>query len=208
MRLSTPKTWQVCAALALALACWTVIFGLKLVNFWLGMALAASGLALLSVFWAGFPLNRSELNLKNTMLGLASALLLYGIFGLGRYISLALLPFASEQIGSIYTIERQAERLIIALVLLFITSPAEEIFWRGFLQRWSVKRFGSAKGLLLASFCYAAVHMTSGNFMLMGAALTAGLFWGWMYLRTGSLYACMLSHAVWTVGIFLLFPMP
>lgn len=208
MHLKEVKNWQAYASLALALACWTAIFGLKLINFWLGMSLAALGLTLLSVFWAGLPIKRREINLKNTAVGLASAALLYGIFALGRHVSLAILPFASEQIGSIYTIEHQADRLIIALVLLFLTSPCEEIFWRGFLQRWSVKRFGSVRGLLLASLCYAAVHLTSGNFMLMGAALTAGLFWGSMYQRTGSLYTCIVSHAVWTVGIFLLFPMP
>ncbi|MDL2286819.1 hypothetical protein LJC24_05255 [Desulfococcaceae bacterium OttesenSCG-928-F15] len=29
-----------------------------------------------------------------------------------------------------------------------------------------------------------------------------------MYMRSGSLYACIVSHAVWTVGIFLVLPMP
>lgn len=203
-----PKNWHAVILLGLAVLFWALIFGLKLVNFWLGMGVAAFSLTLLSVFWAGWPLKPGELNLKNTLLGLVSAGVLYGIFALGRYLSLALLPFAHEQIGSIYGIQHEADRLTIALVLLFVTSPCEEIFWRGFLQRWSVNRFGRIRGWLAASACYAAVHLASGNFMLTGAALTAGLFWGYMYMRSGSLYACIVSHAVWTVGIFLVLPMP
>lgn len=203
----TPKTWQAWAGIALAFVFWTIIFGLKLINFWLGMSIAAFTLAALSVKWAGLPITRKEINLKNTLLGVAGAAALYGIFALGRYIAVNIFSFAHEQIGSIYDIQHEGSVWAIALVLFFVTSPCEEIFWRGFLQRWSVGRFGQIKGWLLASGLYAVVHLTSGNFILMGAALTAGLFWGLMYLRFKSLYACILSHAVWTVGIFLLLPM-
>ena len=46
-----------------------------------------------------------------------------------------------------------------ALVLLFITSPAEEVFWRGFVQRWFMHRFGGKAGWLLAVCVYAGVHV-------------------------------------------------
>ena len=52
-----------------------------------------------------------------------------------------------------------------ALVLLFITSPAEEVFWRGFIQRWFTHRFGGKAGWLLAVCVYAGVHVFSGNLM-------------------------------------------
>ena len=43
--------------------------------------------------------------------------------------------------------------------------------------------------------------------MLVMAALTAGLFWGWLYWKTGSLVPCILSHAFWTVAVFILWPL-
>ena len=39
------------------------------------------------------------------------------------------------------------------------------------------------------------------------SALTAGLFWGWLYWKTGSLVPCILSHAFWTVAVFILWPL-
>ena len=95
---------------------------------------------------------------------------------------------------------------MISLILLFITSPGEEIFWRGFVQKRFVERFGARKGWLIASAVYAAVHIASGNFMLTMAALVAGLFWGWLYQRERNLVPCIVSHALWTVTIFILLP--
>lgn len=43
--------------------------------------------------------------------------------------------------------------------------------------------------------------------MLVMAALTAGLFWGWLYWKTDSLVPCILSHAFWTVTVFILWPL-
>jgi len=37
-------------------------------------------------------------------------------------------------------------------------------------------------------------------------ALAAGAFWCALYRWRGNLTACVVSHALWTVGVFLLFP--
>jgi len=77
---------------------------------------------------------------------------------------------------------------VIALLLFFITGPAEEIYWRGYLQKNLMVRFGRWQGWLLATVIYAAVHIWSFNFMLIGAAFVAGAFWGAMYLYLRDLY--------------------
>ena len=69
------------------------------------------------------------------------------------------------------------------------------------VARWGVNR-GIAAGVLL----YGAVHLVSGNAMLVMAALVAGAFWCALYRWRGNLTACVVSHALWTVGVFLLFP--
>jgi membrane protease YdiL (CAAX protease family) len=205
--LRVPEGKHVAISVALAFAFWAAVFACKLVNFWLGLGAAALVLTLLSFYWGGVPLARTEATVANVLRALASAAALYALFALGRYASLHVFPFASGQICDIYAIRQEAAPGFIALVLLFVTSPCEELFWRGFVQRFGMARFGAVKGWLFASLMYAGIHISSGNFMLAGAALTAGLFWGGVYMRTQSVSVCILSHAVWTVSIFLVLPM-
>ena len=181
-----PTAGQVCGTLALAAFFWWVNFGLHWVNFWIGMGTAASVLALLSFWFAGVPMKRTEWTGRAVLIGLVSAALLYAIFALGNTLSGWLFRFAPHQVSAIYDIRHEGSPLAMALVLLFITSPAEEVFWRGFIQRWFTHRFGGKAGWLLAVCVYAGVHVFSGNLMLVMAALTAGLFWGWLYWKTGS----------------------
>ena len=74
-----------------------------------------------------------------------------------------LFSFASSQISSIYDIHTEGHPLIIALVLFFITSPAEEIFWRGFIQKMAMDKYESLSGWLLGSAINAGVHLASGK---------------------------------------------
>lgn len=205
LKMPTDKT--ALFTIVLAFIFWYITFGLKLFNFWLSMSIAATILTLLSFKFAGVPLSKKEFNLRNVMIGIGSAIVLYGIFAVGNYLSQALFNFAAPQVSSIYDIRNEGQAIIIAMVLLFITSPAEELFWRGFLQRWAVGKFGATGGWLIAAIIYGSVHILSGNFMLTMAALVAGLFWGYVYLKSRSILACIISHALWTVGIFILWPM-
>jgi len=170
------------------------------------MSVAVLVLSSLAFLWGGNLIRRQDFNLKAVLTGIISAFLLYGIFYVGNVFSRLLFDFAGVQIASIYGIRSAGATLPIFLVLFFITSPGEEIFWRGFLQRWAMDKYGRLKGFLLASLFYAAVHIVSGNFMLVMAALVAGLFWGFMYFREENIIPLIISHALWTVGIFLFFP--
>ena len=192
--------------LMLAVFFWFVTFSLQWFNFWLSMCIAVSILTALALHLGGSPFSRSDWNARAVFSGVAAAAALYAIFWLGNSLSQVLFQFAKPQIASIYGIRTQGEAVVMALILLFITSPGEEIFWRGFVQRRLVQHFGARSGWLLASAVYAAVHIASGNFMLTMAALIAGLFWGWLYQREQNLVPCIVSHALWTVTIFIWLP--
>ncbi|WP_312336190.1 CPBP family intramembrane glutamic endopeptidase [Anaerospora hongkongensis] len=202
-----PVDRQVYITILLAFVFWYLTFSAKLLNFWLSMSMAASVLTALSVYFAGFVVRKQEVNVKNVLIGIVSAGMLYAIYAAGNYMSQQIFHFARPEIASIYDIRHEGNALMIAMVLLFITSPAEELFWRGFLQRWAVNKFGQVTGWLIAAAVYGAVHILSGNFMLTMAAWIAGLFWGFLYLKTDSIIACIISHALWTVSIFILWPM-
>ena len=94
-----------------------------------------------------------------------------------------------------------------ALVLLFITSPAEEVFWRGFVQRWFMHRFGGKAGWLLAVCVYAGVHGFFREPHAGHGRPDGGAVLGLALLETDSLVPCILSHAFWTVTVFILWPL-
>jgi len=201
------KDIHVLITITLAIIFWYLTFSVQLLNFWLSMGVAATTLSILAMWWGGFPYKREQLNTRTLVIGVGSAGLLYLIFYVGNILSQLMFNFAKPQISSIYNISNQAEAVVITVVLLFITSPGEEIFWRNFLQRWSMQRFGDLKGWLFAASIYAGAHISSGNFILTMAALIAGLFWGYIYRKERNTLAITISHALWTTGIFIFFPM-
>lgn len=66
-----------------------------------------------------------------------------------------------EHLTALYALKETAPIYLIVPVLLFITSPCEEIFWRGFVQRGITQSLGTTKGWLLAAVLYALVHVVS-----------------------------------------------
>jgi membrane protease YdiL (CAAX protease family) len=145
--------------------------------------------------------------LEKIGLGVISALGLYAVFYAGNAVSRLMFPFAANNIENVYAFKSGAAPVRIALLMAFIIGPGEELFWRGFLQRRMQIEKGPFKGFLLATLLYAGVHIASGNAMLVLAAGVCGLFWGFLYLRTGSLLLNVVSHTVWDMAIFLFFPM-
>ncbi len=138
--------------------------------------------------------------------GILSAAVLYGVFFAGNLVSRKILPFAAGGIGRVYEFRGGASDLRIALLMLLVIGPGEEIFWRGFLQRRWQERFGPVPGWLAAVAIYTFVHAGSGNPMLVLAAAVCGLFWGWLYLRTRSILLVAVSHTVWDLLVFVVAP--
>jgi len=145
--------------------------------------------------------------LQKIGIGVLSALGLYSVFYAGNTLSRLIFPFAANGIENVYAFKADAAPLRIAFLMALIIGPGEELFWRGFLQRRFQIEKGPFQGFLLATLLYTGVHLASGNVMLVLAAGICGLFWGFLYLRTGSLLLNVVSHTVWDMAIFLFFPM-
>jgi membrane protease YdiL (CAAX protease family) len=195
------------ATVALAAALWFVTFYITWGIFWFKIALSAATLASMA-WWLGFQHEQSlRFDLTSWGIGLASAAALYLIFWSGKALATAYFPFAHNQIGAIYGKGEGTPLWVIIFLLFFVTGPCEEIYWRGYLQRQLMLRFGGLKGWVLATIIYAGVHTWSFNFMLIGAAGVAGAFWGAMYWRLGKLGPVIISHSLWSSVIFAVFPM-
>lgn len=138
--------------------------------------------------------------------GMAAALALYVMFAIGNMLSRHIFDFAGGNINAVYGFRGEASSLRIALLMAIVIGPGEELFWRFFLQRRLADRFGPWIGFAAATSLYAAVHIASGNLMLVLAALVCGLFWGFIAMRFRSPLINMVSHTVWDIAVFIFFP--
>jgi len=186
-------------AIGLALACG--LFGLtfrgRRARFWERMTL--TGFVLGNMALANdADLRRLRFRERDVALGLLSAAGLYAIFQAGDRMARTLMPRGSQEIGDIYALRSLRPRSEIATRLATVIGPAEELFWRGFVQH----RIG-APGAALA---YGGVHLVTGNATLIGAATVAGIYWGLLRAIGLSMPALITSHVAWDIWIFLLAP--
>ena len=186
-------------SIVLAAVLWSVMFSpltAPHVNFWLMMSLSALTLSVLSLrFDAGWR-READSSWTNLLLGIVIAAALWGIFWTGDKVSTWLFDFARPQVN-----------WLLSVLMLVLIGPAEEIFWRGYVQRTLSRRWTPNAGFVVTTLVYALVHAASCNFMLVMAALVAGVVWGGLYrLYPRRMWAIIVSHAVWDVAVFVWFP--
>jgi len=84
--------------------------------------------------------------------------------------------------------------LLVSLFTLSLVAPlTEEALFRGVLLRSFARRWGDTPGLVLSSALFAGFHL---NVWQAPAAFLAGLFLGWVFLRTRSLLYPIAAHAL------------
>lgn len=102
-------------------------------------------------------------------------------------------PFAENPLLYWSTVVMRFVRLVLIVPLV------EEIFWRGFLMRYLINEnftkvaFGTYSPL--SFFGVAAAFMLVHAPADWPAALVTGILFGWVAVRTRSLFACVLAHA-------------
>lgn len=150
---------------------------------------------------------RVHWNATNILLGIGIAIGLWGIFWIGDKVSGWLFDFARPQVNAIYGMKAGESPWLLSALMLFLIGPAEEIYWRGYVQQTLSQRWGSNTGFAVATILYAIVHAGSLNFMLIMAALVAGIVWGALYRFFPERFsAIILSHALWDAAVFIWFP--
>ncbi len=93
---------------------------------------------------------------------------------------------------------------VLAFLLLLGTGPAEELFWRGFIQGRLSGDLGARRailptalgftvyhGLTLAALTRNALWTAAGALLVCGA----GIFWGWLRKKYASVWPAAFSHA-------------
>ncbi len=204
-------------SVCIAALLWFVMFSpwtAPLLNFWWCMTASACVLIVLSLTGNKktlcnlFPsLSLRELGCE-VVLGIVIAVVLWGVFWVGDKASQWMFDFARPQVDTIYGMKEGNQAWLIALLLLLIIGPAEELFWRGYVQRQLSQCWNPNLGFLVTTAIYTAVHIPSGNFMLIMAAMVCGICWGGLYrLMPQHFLAIVLSHALWDAAAFVWFPL-
>jgi membrane protease YdiL (CAAX protease family) len=94
-----------------------------------------------------------------------------------------------------------------ALVIVFATSPSEEVLWRGAVFARLTRRYGAGwRPVVMTSLTYALFVGLSLSPVLPLAALVCGLVWARQRQVTGSLVPSLVSHALWSLLMFLYVP--
>lgn len=173
---------------------------------WPSMALVSVVLLLIAAPWR----SRGEASGgwgRQLLLGVAIAALLWGVFWVGDRVSSWLFDFARPQVEAVYSMRGGMPSWLVALQLLLLTGPAEELFWRGYVQRTLSLRWNANWGFVVATALYTLIHLFSFNFMLIMSSLVCGLAWGGLYrLRPQWLPALVVSHGLWDACVFVVFP--
>lgn len=193
------------AALAAAYLAFAVTFRGRKDRFWQrmtrtgailgGMALAADG-----------SLRRTRIRARDVAMGLTAAAGLYGIFRVGDRAARWLMPKGGEEIDAVYGLRQLRPAGELAVRLAVVIGPAEELFWRGLVQRLAARLHGRWQGAALTAGAYAGAHVVTGNLTLIGAAGVAGAYWSALAAAGLPMGALMVSHVAWDLWIFLIAP--
>ena len=194
----------------LAFLLWTLMFSpwtAPFLPFWWMMTVSASLLTFLSSLVAPGWWRRVHWSASNVAMGIGIAIALWCVFWVGDKVSAWLFDFARPQVNLIYGMKTGESHWLISTLLLCLIGPAEEIFWRGYVQEKFSQHYSPNIGFLLTTACYTMVHVASFNFMLIMASMVCGLAWGGLYRFFPQRFsAILLSHALWDAAVFVWFP--
>jgi len=174
-------------------------------RFWQRMTAAGAALGSLALL-ADPELRGTRIRGRDVALGLGSAAGLYAIFRVGDRLARRIMPRGSEEIDEVYELRSLRPRGEIGARLAAVVGPAEELFWRGFVQRRLAARLGRWRGAAAAASVYGGAHVVTGNATLIGAATTAGAYWSALAAAGMPMGALVVSHVAWDIWIFLLQP--
>ena len=204
------KDWKPFLAICIAAVLWFVMFSpwtAPHVNFWVMMTFSGLTLTTYSTWASPGWWKDIRLDLSNILLGVALAAVLWGIFWIGDKLSSLMFDFARPQVDMIYGMKEGENPWVLTALMLLIIGPAEEIFWRGYLQKSFSKKWNPNMVFVVTSLMYSLVHVSNFNFMLIMAAAVAGFVWGLAYRFYPEKFgAILLSHALWDCAVFIWFP--
>lgn len=103
---------------------------------------------------------------------------------------------------------------IYLLVMLIIVNPfIEEFFWRGYILKSLLLRYGSWTSICISALGYTSYHLITTGFLFswnIGIILSVfifgvGLIWAKWHLKSKSIYPAIISHLIADAGIMIIY---
>jgi hypothetical protein len=187
-----------------ALLCWNGAFlAVPTLGIWLSVGSAAVVLLAVSA-WHGAPW-ADLLKLRRVGLGLAGALVTTLACELLAGPVLAAVPPLAEQANGLYALFGKPEPWQAWGALPFIVVSEELIFRGALLEGFRGRPMWQAWGLCTG--LYAASHLCSQSWALVGLALLFGGFWTALRIKSKNLWPGLLAHLLWDLAILVIWPL-
>ena len=103
-------------------------------------------------------------------------------------------PQCPGQIALAPLVDNGGGSLFLAWIIAGLWAPlAEEVFFRGFLLTSLRTRLNTWPALLISSGIFALFHISPGLYV---PTFLLGLAFGWVYLKTRSIWPAVFAHAL------------
>ncbi|MHA2407807.1 MAG: CPBP family intramembrane glutamic endopeptidase [Candidatus Ranarchaeia archaeon] len=86
----------------------------------------------------------------------------------------------------------------VALFIMLVNAPAEEIFFRRFLQKELMETAGLGVGLVVSSAIFGVLHYVTAPVTAINA-FVLGIVLGYAYYKTDSLYTTWIGHGLYNL---------
>jgi len=120
------------------------------------------------------------------------------LFGITEYIILQPKPLIS--------VLNPVNLVFASIILIISTGLAEELIFRGIIQKNAENVFGVILGLLYTAILFTALHIGWNNFYDLLFVFGVALFYGYTFQKTRSIVGITLSHGISNSFLFLIVP--
>lgn len=160
----------------------------------------------------------ASLGFKDIRKNLAQALSAGVLVAGAVYFFFTLLQLQIMDISSVQTILKDwnidaAYSFWFVPVMVLANSVVEELYWRGYIFAKLLKQRSGTMTVVLSSLFYASYHLLTTvalfsvkyAILCTGSIFAAGLAWGYIRLRTGSIWFPVITHFFADLGIMLVY---
>jgi membrane protease YdiL (CAAX protease family) len=205
-RQAGPRSWIALATYPVAVLAFANAFVFSKHEFWIAMASGVLVLAMLAAVVRGPAIYAERSDGLDVVIGVVSFAGLYAAFWLGDKLVRFIRPASGGEISAIYELRSQMPLALIAVLLVFVIGPSEELYWRGLVNWGLASRFGDGAGVVVGTVLYGSVHLVTQNASIILAAVVAGFVWSVMYAVRRRLFPVMVSHVLFDLFLFVLAP--
>ena len=126
-------------------------------------------------------------------------LILIPLVGIETFEGIACSPAALTELSNV-----DLDFLTLFTLLLYVsilTPIVEEVVFRGFVLDVASERYGDWMSIFISAFLFAIIHVEAVSVL---NAFMGGLIYGYVRIRTGSLWPPILLHFAWNTHLYLI----